>query len=235
MSRMKLPSLVVGLLLVMAGGALAQTITTVEKAQVEIVQVSGNTVMFLLNGEVWERTVPADFRVMVDGQPVPVSALVPGQKVMIEKTSTTRVVPPSKVVTVRQGVVLNVVARTLQYKENGEVKKVVIPPDFKFMRDGKSVGLDELRPGDGITATLVTESPGGSSATEATVKASAQAPKAPAPAPAPAAAPAAAVPAAAPAPAPTLPKTASSFPLLGMMGGLLLVLGAGLALARRLF
>jgi hypothetical protein len=234
MFKAKLVCLVIGLLLVVPAGVLAQTSTTVQSAEVEIVYVTGNTVAFLLNGEVWERQVPADFRVMVAGKPVPVSALVPGQKVMLEKTTTTTVVPPSEVIKIRDGVVLNVVAHTLHYRENGEPKTVVVPADFKFIKDGKPVGLSELRAGDAVTATVVTEK-AGYATTTTEVKAAAKAPKAPAPAPAPAVAPAPAAAAApAAAPAATLPKTASPFPLLGMVGGLLLLLGAGLALARRL-
>jgi LPXTG-motif cell wall-anchored protein len=231
MPDLKRVCVVVGLCLLMAGGLFAQTSTEVQKAEVEIIYVHGNTVVFQMGDQVLERTVAADFRVMVDGKPTPVSELVPGQKVMLEKTTTTTVVPASRVVKVREAEVIQVVGRTVLLRENGETKKVVAPPDFKFMREGKLVYVTDLRPGDKVTKTVVTET-AESSSTVAQVGASATAPK---PAPAAEPAPAPAAPAPAPAPAPKLPKTGSQLPLIGLTGGLLLALGVGLLLTRRLF
>jgi hypothetical protein len=233
MSKSKLACVVVAFVFVIAGAAWAQTSTTVQQAEVEILYVHGNTVAFQLGDEVMERTVPADFRVMVDGKPTPVSELVPGQKVMIEKTTTTTVVPATKVVKIRDGEVINAGGNSLMYKENDQVKTITVPADYKFIVNGQPVGLWKLHKGDKLTATVVTETPG-STTTTSHVRAAAKAPKPAEPAPAPAAAAPAAAPAAEPAPAPKMPKTASQLPLLGLAGSLLLALGAGLALVRRL-
>jgi LPXTG-motif cell wall-anchored protein len=234
MSTSKLACLVFGLLLVMAGGMYAQTSTTVEKAEIEIVYVSGNTVTFLLNGEVKKYEAKPDFRVMVDGKPTPVSALVPGQKVMVERMTTTTVVPGTQTVKVRDGEFISATKTSLMYRENNEIKTVNVPADFKFVVDGKPVDFYKLRKGDKLTATIITTGPATSTTTKE-VSASAQAPEAPAPPPAPTAAPAPPAPAPAPAPVHKLPKTASQLPLLGLAGSLLLALGAGLWLSRRLF
>lgn len=245
MSRSKLVFLVIVVALLVTGSAFAQkTTATVQKAEVEIVYVSGNTVVFILDGKVQQREMPADFKIDVGGQMVPLSALKPGQKVMVERTTTTTVLPPEKVVTVRNGEVVQVVGNTLVYKEGGENKKVVPPKDFKFVVEGKHVGLSELRPGMKLTATIVKETEQ-APVTKTALKASAEAPKPAAPAPAPAPtvappppppAPVAAAPAPAPAPAPAkkkLPKTATPLPLVGLAGGALFVLGSGLSALRR--
>lgn len=245
MNRMKLASLLVILSLVVAGAAFAQTTQTVVKKEVEIVWVSGNSVTFLMDGKVMQRDVPADFKVNVDGKDVPVSALTPGQKVQLEQTTTTRVIPSKDVTTIRNGVVVNVTGQTLIYREGNKQKKIVVPTDFKFKVDGKLVGPEGLSEGMKLTATIVTESKGVTTSAKE-LKASSTAPKAPAPAAAPAApapapvaaapapAPAAPAPVAAPAkPAKKLPKTGSPLPLAGLSGGLLFALGAGLSALRR--
>ncbi len=240
MHRMKLVVLVIVAALLVTGAAFAQQTTTkVEKAEVEIVYVSGNTVVFLLDGKVMQREVNPDFRVDVGGQMVPVSQLKPGQKVQIERTTTITTYPPDKVVTVRNGEVVQVVGNTLVYKEGGKNKKVVPPKDFKFIVEGKEVGISDLRPGMKLTATVVTETQKAAT-TKTALKGSAEAEKPKAEAPAPAPAPAAA---AAPAPAPAaepakpakkkLPKTASPMPLVGLAGGALFLLGSGLSALRR--
>jgi len=234
MSRSKVVFLVIVAALLVTGAAFAQQTTAkVEKAEVEIVYVSGNTVVFMLDGKVQQREMPADFKIDVGGQMVPLSALKPGQKVMVERTTTTTTLPPEKVVTVRNGEVVQVVGRTLMYRENGESKKVTVPGDFKFTIDGKELTIAQLKPGMKLTATVVKETPGKTTETKA-LKAAA-APEKPKPA---AAAPPPPAPEAAPAPAAepakkTLPKTASPMPLVGLAGGALFLLGSGLSALRR--
>jgi len=236
MSRSKLVFLVIAIALLVTGSAFAQQSTAkVEKAEVEIVYVSGNTVVFMLDGKVQQREMPADFKIDVGGQMVPLSALKPGQKVMVERTTTTTVLPPDKVVTVRNGEVVKVVGNTLIYNEGGMNKQVQPPKDFKFIVEGKEVGISELRPGMKLTATVVKETPGKTMETKA-LKAAA-APEKPKPAAAAPPPPPAPAPAAAPAPpaepAKKLPKTASPMPLVGLAGGALFLLGSGLSALRR--
>jgi len=243
MSRSKLVFLVIVAALLVTGSAFAQkTTATVQKAEVEIVYVSGNTVVFILDGKVQQREMPPDFKINVGGQMVPLSALKPGQKVEVERTTTTTVLPPERVTTVRNGEVVQVSGNTLVYREDGKNKKVTPPKDFKFTVEGKQVGVSELRPGMKLTATIVTET-AVAPTTKTTLAASAEAPKPAAPAPAPAAAapppapaPTAAPPPPAPAPAPAkkkLPKTATPLPLVGLAGGALFVLGSGISALRR--
>jgi LPXTG-motif cell wall-anchored protein len=226
----------------MAGGAFAQTTTTVEKVEVEIIHVSGNNVVFLMDGKAVQREVPADFRVNVDGKPVPVSELQPGQKVQLERTTKVTAIAPKNVVTVRDGEVVKVAGSTLVYREGGKNKELKVPKDFKFMVDGKKVAVQELTPGMKLNATIIRDIPQPAKVDQKLVASSTAPKKAePAPVAAPAAAPAPAPePAAAPAPAPEpakpakkLPKTGSPLPLAGLTGGLFLALGAGLSAFRR--
>jgi LPXTG-motif cell wall-anchored protein len=227
-----------------AGGAFAQeTKTTVEKVEIEIVHVSGNNVVFLMDGKAVQREMPADFRVMVDGKPVPVSELVPGQKVQVERITKVTPIQAKHIVTVRNGEVVRVAGQTLVYREDNKNKEVKVPKDFFFMVDGKKTAVQNLTPGMKITATIVKDVPQPAKV-EQKLAAASTAPKkeepkpaAPAVAPAPAApAPAAAAPAPAPEPAKPakkLPKTGSPLPLVGLSGGLFLALGAGLSALRR--
>jgi hypothetical protein len=228
---------VAGVLLIVAGSIYAQeSSTTTEKKEVEIVHVSGNTVIFIMDGETLQQEISPGFRVDVDGQLVPLSNLVPGQKVMLERTTTTTVVPSSKVVTVRDAEVMNVTARTLVYRDGGDNRSVIVPSDFKFKVDGRVVGIDGLRPGMRLTATIIDES-AGSSSTVTSLGATSTAPTALAPAHAPAPAAKPAPPARAPAPAPELPKvlpsTASPIPLIGLLGSALVAIGFGVSRIRR--
>ncbi len=246
MSRSKWCALVLVAVCLAAGGAFAQTTqTTVEKVEVEIIHVSGNNVVFLMEGKAFQREVPADFRVNVDGKPVPVSELQPGQKVQLERTTKVTAVPEKQIVKVRSGEVVNVTGQTLVYREDNKNKTLKVPKDFQFMVDGKKVNVQDLRAGMKLTATIITEVPQPAKVQQKVVASSTapkpkEEPKPAAPAAAPAPAAPAPAPAAAPAPAPEpvkpakkLPKTGSPLPLVGLTGGLFLALGAGLSALRR--
>jgi ribosomal protein S1 len=152
------------------------------------------------------------------------------------KTSTHRVITNE----VKNGEVMNVTAYSLIVKTDNGYKKftpeTLKSGDVMIFKDGQEVHLSQLKKGDMISATIVTVHPP-TTVTERQIQASAKAaPKkemAPAAEPAPAAA--AAEPAAAPAAEPMhehkkLPKTASTLPLVALVG--FLSVGAGLALRR---
>jgi hypothetical protein len=104
--------------------------------------------------------------------------------------------------------------------------------DVKIIQNGQEVAMGDLKPGDILTATIVTKYPPQVS-TETQVAAKVTAPPPP-PAAAATAPPPPAPVAVAPAPKPAkMPKTASPLPLLGLVGGLLVLAGAGLTLRRR--
>ena len=249
MSRMALAAVVISVTSVVT---LAQQSSTTETKTFEVLAVEGNRLVVRLPEGTRELTVPDDFRFTVNGKSLTLHELAPGQRGTATITTRTTVTPVT-VTEVKDGTVVQRSGSTLIVRTGGDVKMFtqgeVDKRGVKIMRGGKPVQLSELREGDKLSATIITAQPPRIvtekevNATLATVKAGGAAapPAAPAPAPRPAAAVAAApaparepAPAPAPAPAKTLPKTASSWPLLGLASGLALAMGLALTMRRRL-
>lgn len=230
---------------VTAGVSLAQTSTSTETKSFQVIGVEGNQLIVRLPEGTRELTVPEDFRFTVNGQPLSVRELKPGMSGTA--TITTRVtVTPVTVTEVKNGTVAlrsgsNIIVRTPEGVRSF-TQSDVDKRGIKIYRDGKPLQLNELREGDRLTATIVTSLPP-RVLTEKEVQATSAAAPAPA-ARAAAAPPAAAAPAPAPRPAPaappaeataarTLPSTATSWPLLGLVSALSLAMGLGLTMRRR--
>src|SRR6476620_4722792 len=242
-----------------AGPAQAQTTTTSSETKTfEVLAVTGNTLDVRLPEGTREITVADDFRFTVNGQQLSVHQLKPGMKGTATITTRTTVTPVT-VTEVRNGTVVvrssaGIIVRTddgVKSFTQGEVDKRGV----KIVRDGKPVLLSQLREGDKLSAVIITSMPPKVmtdqevNATLATARASGGS-AAPAPAASASAAPAApAAPArttaraestatsgTAPAPAGsarTLPKTASSWPLVGLASALSLAIGLALTIRRR--
>lgn len=143
-----------------AGAVSAQKAAVTENKSFEVISVDGNKVV--LRGEEGSKevTVPEDFRFDVGGKKLSVRELKPGMKGTATITTTT-VTKSVYVTDVRQGVVKKVAANSvLVYTDNtyktfsqSEMNK----RSLKILRDGKPVQIADLRAGDRITATIVTE------------------------------------------------------------------------------
>jgi hypothetical protein len=218
-----------------------------------VVYVSGNNVV--MKGEDGRirafNNVPDSARIIVDGQPLSVHDVRPGMKIeRITITKTTpEVITTIKTVT---GTVFSVtppisVVLTLEDGKNQEFK---IPDGTKFTIDGQPTDAFSLKPGMKVSATAVTEVPETVVTKRSRMLGQMPAPPpetispdapliiiVPVPVEATEAAPA---PAETPAPAPAepapakLPKTGSSLPLVGLLGGVFCSLAFGLK-ARRAF
>jgi hypothetical protein len=228
-----------------------QTGTSTETKTFEILAVEGNQLVVRLPEGTRELTVADDFRFNIDGKQLSVRELKPGMKGTATITTKTTVTPVT-VTEVKNGTVVqssgsSIIVRTDEgFKSftQGDVDKRGV----KIMRAGKPAQLSDFRQGDRLSATIITSKPpqvltekevqatlgtaatGGAAAGGAAAGGGRPAGAAPAPS---------AVP---PPPAPpdpsapakkTLPKTASSWPLLGLASVLSLAMGLALTARRR--
>ena len=239
--------------------AQVRTGPTMQEVNVErgvVVYVSGNDVVIKgEDGRIRDYpNVPESARVTVDGRELSVHDVRPGMT--IERTTITtttpRVITTIKSVT---GTVWQVTPPTsaILTLENGKNQQFRIPDGTKFMVDGQETDAFSLRPGMKVSATAVTEVPETVVTSEVTrtgtmpppppetidahvallvlmvpvASPTDAAPEAPAPVQTAALTPAESAPA-------VLPKTGSSLPLIGLLGGLFCLLALGLK-ARRAF
>jgi hypothetical protein len=230
---------------------------TVKVRRGEVVYVSGNEVVIKGEDGAYRDfpNVPDSARVTVDGQQLSVHDLRPGMT--IERTTITTTTP--RVVTTIKSVTgtvftVNPPASVVLTLDDGTNQLFRIPDGTKFTVDGQPTDAFSLQPGMKVSATSLTETP--ETVVTKKVRTTGEMPPPPvvailiielpvAPpeetaAPAVPAAPAETVPAApaetaAAEPAPAqLPKTGSSLPLVGLLGGLFCSLAFGLK-ARRAF
>jgi hypothetical protein len=246
MSRIVLAAAVVCLTAVVS---LAQTsITSSETKTFEVLAVDGNTLVVRLPEGTRELTVADDFRFIVNGQPLSVRELTVGMKGTATITTKTTVTPVT-VTEVKSGTVMmrsgsTIIVRTpegVKSFSQGDVDKRGV----KIMRSGKPAQLSDFREGDRLSATIITSRP-----PQVLTEKEVQATLASASTSAGGAAAAGAKPAAASSQsastvgtvggqassansARTLPKTASSWPLLGFASLLLLAMGLALTVRRR--
>lgn len=152
------------LLIASAANAQGTTATqTSEVIQFEVISVDGNTLVVSDQTGAREVTVPDDFRFTVDGKSVSVHELAPGMKGAAQVTTTT-VIRPVYVTTVKKGTVVKRVRDTVYVKgEDGSTRKFTKSElekrGIKVIMDGKPVRLADLKGGDTLTATIVTAGP----------------------------------------------------------------------------
>jgi hypothetical protein len=210
-----------------------ETSTSTQTKKFEIVAVDGNKLVVNLPEGTKELTVPDDFRFTVNGQPLSVQELKPGMKGTATITTQTTVTPVT-VTEVKNGTVYERSAGSITVQTPEGFKRFsqgdLDKRGVKIVKNGQPVDLEDLNKGDKLSATIVTSKPPRvmtKQEVQASVPTAAAAPPPVATtgstAPPPAAASA--------APAKTLPKTASSWPLVALLS--VLSLGTGLALTVR--
>ena len=215
----------------------------------EVLAVDGNQLIVKLPEGTRELTVADDFRFTVNGQQLSVHELKTGMKGTATITTRTTVTPVS-VTEVKNGTVMqstgsSIIVRTAEgFKSftQGDIDKRGV----KIMREGKPATVSDFRQGDVLSATIITSKPPQVmterqvNATLATATAAAgsggappaAASRAPSSSASQGQAPQASASSAAAAPR-TLPKTASSWPLLALASMLFLVVGLARAIRRQ--
>jgi len=202
----------VALGLAFAGASLAQTTSTTDVRNFEVISVDGNKLVVRDEKGTQEITVPDDFRFTIDGKKMAVSELKAGMKGTATVTTTTTV-KPVFVTELREGEVLRASAISMTVRTADGARKFtqteLDTKGIKIYKDGNAVRLSDLKKGDKLSATVVTYvAP--AVLTEKEVQAVLAEPE-PAPTQVAAATPATAAPATA-APAPTMAPAAAPAP-----------------------
>ena len=227
-----------------AAVTLAQTSTTTATKKFQVIAVDGNQLVVKLPEGTRELTVPDDFQFNVDGKMLSVRELKPGMAGTATITTKTTVVPVT-VTEVKNGTVMQVTGSSIIVRTDGGVKMFtqsdIDKRGVKIMRAGKPAQVSDFRQGDKLSATIITSLP-----PKVLTEQEVQATLASAPASSTARAGAAAGGGSAGsagsasggtgqagAPARTLPKTASSRPLVELASVLALSMGLALTIRRR--
>jgi len=154
---------IVALVFAFVNAASAQTTTTVDVRTFEVIAVDGNKLVVRDQKGTQEYAVPADFRFMVDGKQLSVSELKAGMKGTATVTTTTTVTPVV-VTEVREGQVLRASDMSVTVREaNGNTRRFTQSEldkrGVEVFRDGQPIRTANLRRGDKLTATFVTNGP----------------------------------------------------------------------------
>lgn len=214
----------------------------------DVVYVSGRELVVKMeDGTIKHFTVPQGSRFTVDGKQLTLSQLTPGMHLTQKITTTTT---PQTITTVRSvsGTVwfVNAPRLVILTLPDGTNRQFKVPAGVKFFIDGEEKTVFDLRKGMKVVATAVSQTPENVVSRDNTVTGRTPTPVAAVempPAqqvgtllvedPTPVAQPAADTGNTEPKPK-KLPKTASSIPLVGLLGLLAIVAALGLRTSRRL-
>ena len=121
----------------------------------------GTSSSFAIRGAPTSITVPDDFRFTVDGKKMAVSELKAGMKGTATMTTTTTIKPVA-VTEIREGVVLSAGQWSMIVRDAEGVRKKFTQDQLdqrgvQILKDGRVMRMDELRKGDMLTATIITQ------------------------------------------------------------------------------
>ncbi len=152
----------VALGLAFAGAPLGQTTSTVDVRNFEVISVDGNKLVVRDERGTQELTVPDDFRFTVDGKKMSVSELKAGMKGTAAVTTTTTI-KPVVVTEVREAEVLRASPVSMTVRTADGARKFtqteLDTKGIRIFKDGSPVRLSDLRRGDKLSATVITDGP----------------------------------------------------------------------------
>ncbi len=154
---------IVALGLTSTGALLAQTTTTVDVRNFEVISVDGNKLVVRDQKGTNEYTVPDDFRFTVDGKKMAVSELKPGMKGTATVTTKTTITPVV-VTEFRDAVVLSAGPRVMTVQGADGLRKRFSQDQLdergiQIVKNGRVVRISELHEGDALTATVISTAP----------------------------------------------------------------------------
>jgi hypothetical protein len=152
---------IVALGLAIANIALAQTTSTSNVKNFEVISVDGNMLVYRDQNGTNAITVPDDFRFTIDGKKMPVSELKPGMKGTAVVTTTTTVTPVY-VAELREAVVLKAGPASMIVRDKEGVRKLYSQDQLdkrgiQILKDGRVMRIGEVREGDVISATIISQ------------------------------------------------------------------------------
>lgn len=144
----------------LAATAPAQTTSTTDVRNFEVLMVDGDRLVVRDQKGTHEYTVPADFRFTVDGKALAVNDLKAGMKGTATLTTTTTV-QPVVVTEVKEAQVLQASELSMVVREGDKVQRYTQGQFDKrgvqIYKDGRPIRMADLRRGDALTAVVVTQ------------------------------------------------------------------------------
>jgi hypothetical protein len=153
----------VGLGLCIAGAPLAQTQTTVDVRNFEVLGVDGNRLIIRDQRGTQELKVRDDFRFKVDGRQMSAKELKPGMKGQATVTTKTTITPVT-VTEVREASVVSTAGLSVTIRGTDGVRRRFTQSELdkrgiEMIKDGRLVRVTDLNPGDLVTATVISNQP----------------------------------------------------------------------------
>ena len=146
-----------------AGAPLAQTQTTVDVRNFEVLAVDGNRLIIRDQRGTQDLTVPDDFRFKVDGRQMSANELKPGMKGQATVTTKTTITPVT-VTEVREASVVSTAGLSVTIRGTDGVRRRFTQSELdkrgiEMIKDGRLVRVTDLNPGDLVTATFISNQP----------------------------------------------------------------------------
>jgi hypothetical protein len=154
--------LLIGCLSVLAWAAASPGATTskTERREFEVISVEGNKVVYRSEEGVKEATLPDDFKLTMDGKQIGLADLKPGMKGTAIITTTTTSVPVA-VTELVDAEVMAVAGNAIIVRMKDGYQKFtqeeMTERNVTILREGEKVDLSQLRPGDRLTARVITQ------------------------------------------------------------------------------